>query len=72
MVSSQSSTIQPIPRIKALIGPFQKFVGKIATGRFLLFSATIIAVVWANISYESYHAVWHADQSIYIVCLNDK
>ena len=64
MVSSQANTIQPIPRIKALVGPFQKFVGKVATGGFLLFTSTVIALVWANISYETYYAVWHTELSL--------
>lgn len=64
MAISNTDVTQPVLRIKALVGPFQKFVRKIATGGFLLFASTIIALVWANLSYDSYHAVWHAEISL--------
>lgn len=64
MAISNSQVIQQIPRIKALVGPFQKFVRKVATGGVLLFASTIIALFWANISHDSYHAVWHAELSL--------
>lgn len=64
MISSPASTIQPIPRIKALVGPFQRFGRKVATGGFLLFASTLIALLWANTAYESYHNVWHAQLSL--------
>lgn len=49
-----------------LIGPFQKFVRKVATGGFLLFASTIIALIWANLAQESYHTFWHTELSIHI------
>ena len=64
MTSSRTDIIQPILRIKALVGPFQKFVRKIVTGGFLLFAATLIALLWANIAHDSYHDVWHAQLSL--------
>ncbi len=64
MTISRSHIIQPTLRVMALVGPFQRFVRKIATGGFLLFAATALAIIWSNISHESYHAVWHADFSL--------
>ena len=64
MAILQTEVIPPIPRIKALVGPFQRFVGKVATGGFLLFASTIVALIWANMSHESYHTIWHAELSL--------
>ncbi len=52
------------PEKKApLAGPFQRFFKKFAQGSYPLFAAAVIAVLWANISHESYHAVWHSELS---------
>lgn len=59
MTFSESTIPQPVPRMKALVGPFQKFVRKVATGGFLLFASTLVALLWANIAHESYHSFWH-------------
>ena len=48
----------------ALVGPFQKFVRKIATGGLLLFASTLIALLWANIAHESYHSFWHMEIAV--------
>jgi len=61
---SDSKIIQPSPRILAMVGPFQKFVRKVATGGFLLFASTVIALFWANMAHDSYHDFWHADLSL--------
>jgi NhaA family Na+:H+ antiporter len=52
--------------MKALVGPFQRFGRKIATGGFLLFASTLLALLWANISHESYQAFWHAELALSI------
>ncbi len=59
MMVSEPATPQPVPRMQALVGPFQKFVHRVATGGFLLFASTLVALLWANIAHESYHAFWH-------------
>ena len=64
MAISHPQDLQPILRVMALVGPFQKFVRKVVTGGFLLFAATIIALLWANISQESYHGFWHTELSL--------
>jgi len=64
MTDSASPAIHPIPRMMALVGPFQKFGRKVATGGFLLFASTIIALLWANIGHESYHLFWHTEISL--------
>lgn len=64
MALSDPQTVSPVPRVKALIGPFQRFFRKVVTGGFLLFASTVIALLWANLDHASYHAVWHADLSL--------
>jgi NhaA family Na+:H+ antiporter len=64
MAIVRSHDLQPILRVKALVGPFQKFVRKVVTGGFLLFAATVIALLWANIAHESYLAFWHTELSL--------
>ena len=64
MPISRPHILQPPLRVMALVGPFQRFVRKVATGGFLLFAATALAIIWSNISHESYNAVWHADFSL--------
>ncbi|MCF8057235.1 MAG: Na+/H+ antiporter NhaA [Desulfocapsa sp.] len=59
-------TLKAGPRMLVLVGPFQKFVRKVATGGFLLFASTIIALIWANLANESYHAFWHTELSIHL------
>lgn len=49
MFFSKTTIIKPIPRMLALVGPFQRFSRKVATGGFLLFAATVIALLWANL-----------------------
>lgn len=50
MTISPSPQLPPILGVMALVGPFQKFVRKIAAGGFLLFASTAIALLWANIA----------------------
>ncbi len=61
---SKSTITEPVPRILALVGPFQKFVRKVATGGFLLFASTVIALFWANLAHDSYHGFWHTEISL--------
>ncbi|HER63625.1 MAG TPA: sodium:proton antiporter, partial [Desulfobacteraceae bacterium] len=64
MAISASEDLQTILRVRALVGPFQKFVRRVVTGGFLLFASTVIALLWANLAHESYHGVWHAELSL--------
>lgn len=66
MILSKSSLIAPIPRMKALVGPFQKFYRKIVTGGFLLLASTVIALLWANLGHDTYHGFWHTDVSLHL------
>ena len=50
----------PILRI---IGPFHGFFNKFATSGFLLFCATFVALLWANIFPHSYEHLWHIQLS---------
>lgn len=66
MTDATVQSPQQILRMKALVGPFQKFVKKVATGGFLLFASTIIALFWANLGHESYHSFWHTELSLHL------
>lgn len=66
MNSTEPPVPEPVLRIQALVGPFQSFAKRIATGGFLLFASTLIAMLWANIGHESYHSFWHTNIAINI------
>ncbi len=66
MAHPESQTQPPVPRIMALVGPFQRFRSKVVTGGFLLFASTLLALFWANISHESYHTFWHTELSLHL------
>lgn len=38
---------------------FQKFFHKLSHGGYLLFPAAIVAILWANLSQDSYSSFWH-------------
>ena len=50
----------PSPRVPK---QFQRFVRKFVQGSYPLFAAAVAALLWANLSQETYHAVWHAELS---------
>jgi len=52
------------PGVILIPGPFQRFFQKIVHGSYPLFLATVIALVWANVSPHSYHDLWHKEFSI--------
>ncbi len=53
---------RPSPAIQIPdITPFQKFFKKVVSGSFLIFAATISALIWANISPASYTDFWHTE-----------
>lgn len=56
----------PTQNDSAFNGTFLRFSRFIANGGYLLFIAVIIAVIWANYSNTTYHAVWHSNLSIQI------
>jgi NhaA family Na+:H+ antiporter len=53
-----------LPKHVQMIQPFQRFFSRIVRGAYPLFFATIAALVWANVSYDSYHSVWHFELTI--------
>lgn len=57
-VSEQKKDVISLP------GPFQRFFRKIVQGSYPLFMATVIALIWANVSPHSYHDVWHKEFSM--------
>jgi Na+:H+ antiporter, NhaA family len=44
-----------------IISPFQRFFQKFVQGSYPLFAAAVAAVIWVNISHETYHGVWHTE-----------
>jgi NhaA family Na+:H+ antiporter len=52
--------IQPFGKI---ISPFEQFFRKIVTGSYPLFIAAVVALLWANISADSYNFLWHTELS---------
>ena len=57
------SAVNPT-KILYLISPFRHFLKKIVTGGFLILSATVVALLWANIAPHSYHKFWHTQLTI--------
>jgi Na+:H+ antiporter, NhaA family len=43
---------------------FQRFFTRFVHGSYPLFAAAMVAMVWANLSYQTYHDVWHAELSL--------
>jgi NhaA family Na+:H+ antiporter len=43
-----------------IIRGFQTFFSHSTTGGILLIIATVVAMLWANLDYDSYHLVWHS------------
>ena len=48
------------------IESFESFFKKVVRGSYPLFFATVLALVWANLSATSYHDLWHTELSIAI------
>jgi len=40
---------------------FQFYFKRVASGSFPLFAMAVVALIWANVSYESYHRFWHTE-----------
>lgn len=57
MPSFANGKITPVK----LAGPFQKYLKKMVNSSFLLILAAVSAVIWANLSYDSYHHFWKTD-----------
>lgn len=45
-------------------GPFTRFFQSFVHGSYPLFTAAVVAMVWANLSYHTYHDWWHAELAI--------
>ena len=63
MINKIVPAIRIIP-IFVIIGPYHRFFKKFATSGFLLFWATLVALLWANIFPNSYSQLWHIELSI--------
>jgi len=50
--------------MKKVLSPFQKFAKIEASGGILLIVCTVVALLWANLSKESYDALWHLPVTI--------
>lgn len=48
----------PTSPIERLMQPFQRFVHTESSGGLALLGATIVALLWANLEWPSYHALW--------------
>jgi len=60
-----SNVVLPdIPRPVQVIQPFQRFFKKVVSGSFCLFCATLVALLWANLSPTGYHHLWHTELTI--------
>ncbi|MGD2186985.1 MAG: Na+/H+ antiporter NhaA [Desulfobacterales bacterium] len=59
--TSSTPGIQPAT---AIIGPFQRFFSKIVTGSYPLFITATAALIWANVSANSYHSFWHMEVAL--------
>ncbi len=40
---------------------FQFFFKRVASGSFPLFATTLLALIWANLSHDTYHHFWHTE-----------
>lgn len=53
------------PPIVAILSPFQQFIQSQTSGGFLLLSATVIALIWANSPYQAQYAeLWKISLSV--------
>jgi NhaA family Na+:H+ antiporter len=44
--------------IERLLKPFQRFVQTESSGGIVLLAATVVALLWANLNWDSYHHLW--------------
>lgn len=45
-------------------GAFARFFQSFVHGSYPLFTAAVVAMIWANLSYHTYHGWWHAELAI--------
>ena len=48
----------PVTPIERILRPFARFAHLESSGGIVLLAATVIALVWANIDWDSYHHLW--------------
>jgi NhaA family Na+:H+ antiporter len=41
--------------------PFHRFFKRFVTGSYPLFATAVTALIWANLSEQSYRAMWHSE-----------
>ncbi|MFH1217155.1 MAG: Na+/H+ antiporter NhaA [Pseudomonadota bacterium] len=63
MMLQKAMPLKTIP-LYYIISPFQRFFKKLATGGFILFCTTVVAMFWANFHLEGYQHLWHMPLSI--------
>lgn len=65
---SNQTTVAILPsetsRFIQLAKPFERFSKEAVSGSYPLFLASIMALVWANLSAASYHSVWHTELTL--------
>ncbi len=61
-ISGQFRKVGPV--LISKLGPYQKFFKKAVSGSLPLFGAAVLAFLWANLHYSSYHSFWHTDLAI--------
>ncbi|MBI9075356.1 MAG: Na+/H+ antiporter NhaA [Desulfatibacillum sp.] len=61
-----NNTKQNLPGPPISLEVFQRFIHKAASGSMPLFSAAVLALVWANISPQSYHDFWSTNTTLEI------
>jgi NhaA family Na+:H+ antiporter len=62
---SNETTVSVLPSETStflqLAKPFERFFKEEVSGSYPLFLASLMAIVWANISIASYHSLWHTE-----------
>ena len=58
------NVLSVMPNHVQVIQPFQMFFKRVVSGSFCLFCATLLALLWANLSPTSYDHLWHTDLTI--------
>ena len=64
MNDMNDNILSDIPKHVQVIQPFQRFFKRIVSGSFCLFCATLLALLWTNLSPTSYNHLWHMDLTI--------
>jgi NhaA family Na+:H+ antiporter len=55
-----------LPVSAQVVESFERFFKKVVRGSYPLFVATVMALIWANLSSTSYHSLWETQFSIHL------